>query len=413
MTNSDDAGPGGQDQRPRNVIIRPRPALDTEYVILATMASEPSGPEPTPAPATEQRFFNYAQRKALFGELSALRKGRVPIFLCNFDRTSQPPGITGLQTLFAADTKEVLYRLLKEADTKKGIDLVLYTRGGDANAVWPLVSLIREFDPEFEVVVPFRCHSSGTALALGARRIVMTRLSELSPIDATTANQFNPREETNPLAPKAISVEDVRSFFDLRKEHSPESKTDYLELLSKNVHPLALGNVQRVYLLVKSIASALLSSNGAKKRSTTEIDKIVKKLASEFYSHVHAISRHEAREILGEEEVMFSDAALETCLDKILRAYQLTFKLREQYILKQELGNNPAIDVGYIGGILESEARSYIFKTKGTWFQMPKIPAGVQINVPAGSMLPIMPGLPVDFRFEIKFQDWVHNAGGE
>ena len=361
----------------------------------------------------EQRSFDHSQRKPFFAELSRLRNGRVPIFFFNFDRLSQPPNISGLTTTFASDTKEILYRLLKDADTKKGIDLVLYTRGGDANSVWPLVSLIREFDPEFEVLVPFRCHSSGTALALGARRIVMARLSELSPIDATTANQFNPREETNPLLPKAISVEDVRAFFDLHKEHSPESKTDYLELLTKSVHPLALGNVQRVYRLVKSIASALLASNGAKKRAKSEIDKIVDKLASEFYSHAHAISRQEAKEILGEEEVLFASPELEICLDNILRSYELTFKLREQYILKQELGNNLATDVSYAGGVFESETRSYIFKTKGTWFQVPKLPNGVQLNIPAGSTLPIIPGLPVDYRFDIKFQDWTYNAGGE
>lgn len=148
-------------------------------------------------PTGEQRSFSYEQRKVIFTRLSELRDGRVPLIFFNFDRVSQPPNIPGISTVFAADTKEVVYRLLKEAEFKKGIDLVLYTRGGDTNSVWPLVTLIREFDPGFQVLAPFRCHSSGTLLALGARRIIMTRLSELSPIDPTTANQFNPREETD------------------------------------------------------------------------------------------------------------------------------------------------------------------------------------------------------------------------
>ena len=90
----------------------------------------------------------------------------------------------------------------------------------------------------------------------------MTRLSELSPIDPTTANQFNPRDEASPATPKGISVEDVRAFFSLKKEYASGSSVDYLELLSKTVHPLALGNVQRVYLLVQNLAAALLKSNG-------------------------------------------------------------------------------------------------------------------------------------------------------
>ena len=56
--------------------------------------------------------------------------------------------------------------------------------------MWPIVSLIREFDKDFEVLVPYRCHSSGTLTALGAKRIVMDQLSELSPIDPSTGNQF-------------------------------------------------------------------------------------------------------------------------------------------------------------------------------------------------------------------------------
>lgn len=366
-----------------------------------------------PASTPEQRSFNYEQRRSLFSELSKKRGGRVPFVFFNFDRGSQPQSIPGLSTIFASDTKEVLYRLLKESDVTKGIDLVLYTRGGDTNSVWPLVSLIREFDSAFQVLAPFRCHSSGTLLALGARRIVMTRLSELSPIDPTTANQFNPRDEANPNAPKGISVEDVRAFFDLRKEYASSSPVDYLELLSKTVHPLALGNVQRVFLLVQNLATVLLGSNGAKKRTSEEIEKIVSKLASKFYSHVHAISRNEAREILGDEQIDFANQELENCLDRILRAYQLTFRLREQYVLKEEIKNNTALDVSYCGGIFESEKRSYVFRTKGTWFQTTKFPPGVQLNVPAGSALPLIPGLPVDFRFDIKFQDWVHNQEGE
>lgn len=366
-----------------------------------------------PANTPEQRSFNYEQRKSLFSELSKKRGGRVPIIFFNFDRVSQPKNIPGLSTLFASDTKEILYRLLKESDVTKGIDLVLYTRGGDTNSVWPLVSLIREFDPAFQVIAPFRCHSSGTLLALGARRIVMTRLSELSPIDPTTANQFNPRDEANPSVSKGISVEDVRAFFELRKEYGSSSPVDYLELLSKTVHPLALGNVQRVYLLVQNLATALLNSNSSKKRNPEEIKNIVSKLSSEFYSHVHAISRNEASEILGDEQIDNADQELESCLDRILRAYELTFGMREQYVLMEEIKNNTSFDVSYCGGIFESEKRSYVFKTKGTWFQTSKLPAGVQLNVPAGSTLPLIPGLPVDFRFDIKFQDWVHNQEGE
>jgi ClpP class serine protease len=99
---------------------------------------------------------------------------------------------------------------LKETlNTGDKLDVLLYTRGGATNAVWPIVSLLREFDSNFEVLVPYRAHSSGTMLTLAAKKIVMTRLAELSPIDPTTANQFNPQLDKQLLG---IAVEDVTAY---------------------------------------------------------------------------------------------------------------------------------------------------------------------------------------------------------
>ena len=355
---------------------------------------------------------DYANRKTLFNKISSLRQGRLPIIFFNFDRNCQPPNIPGLTTQFAADTKEILYRLLKESDCSHGIDLVLYTRGGDVNAVWPLVSLLREFDQKFEVLIPFRCHSSGTLLTLGARKIVLTRLSELSPVDPTTGNQFNPREETNPIQAKGISVEDVRSFFDLKATYSKDSTSDYLEILTKFVHPLALGNVQRVLNQVRELARVLLTTNNVKQRDEKTLSAIIKKLSEGFYSHVHAISRNEASSLLGDDQIVYANEDLEVALDALLRAYENTFNLRDQYILSNEMTNQTSKEVSYFGGVFECANRAYIFKTMGTWFQLSKIPPQVQLTLPPGAPLPLIPGLPTECRFELKCQDWLVNEEG-
>ncbi len=114
----------------------------------------------------------YEKRKPLMERIEALRQGRALICFFNFDRTSLP-GIGGISTQFHAEVKEALFRVLKESTKagNKGVDLCLYTRGGDTNSVWPIVGILREFDPDFQVLVPFRCHSSGTLLALGAKSI--------------------------------------------------------------------------------------------------------------------------------------------------------------------------------------------------------------------------------------------------
>ena len=54
-------------------------------------------------------------------------------------------------------------------------------------------------------------------ISLGADEIIMSDLSELSPIDPSTANVFNPADPANVQNKIPISVEDVMAYFDLAK----------------------------------------------------------------------------------------------------------------------------------------------------------------------------------------------------
>lgn len=354
--------------------------------------------------------MSWDSRRAILAKISSNRGGRKQLCFLNFDR--QPQGIPGLSTIFHSDSKEVIYRLLKNLNATRGIDLVLYTRGGDTNSVWPLVSLIREFDPAFEVLVPFRCHSSGTLVALGAKVIHMNKIAELSPIDPTTANQFNPVDEARPGNMKAISVEDVTAFTEFAKNGNDQNFLAGLQFLASTVHPLALGNVQRVYKQTRQLADKLLKTNSANFTDEAARKAIVEKLSTGFYSHLHSISRVEAREILGEEHVKNTSDDLENLLDELLREYELNFELRRQYSLSQHIADQPATNVSYVGGVIETDGRSYIFETKGTWRQSSKLPPNVQLNLPPGTPMPIIPGLPREQAFELLSQDWAHNAGG-
>ncbi|MBU0734226.1 MAG: hypothetical protein KKG10_08760, partial [Proteobacteria bacterium] len=47
--------------------------------------------------------------------------------------------------------------------------------------------MLREFCEKLAVLVPFRAHSAGTTLALGADEIVMGPLGELGPVDPSVA----------------------------------------------------------------------------------------------------------------------------------------------------------------------------------------------------------------------------------
>lgn len=361
------------------------------------------------------------QRQEIMKRVEAIRDGRTLICIFNFDRESTP-SITGLGTQFQSDAKEALFRVLKESVPAGGkIDLCLYTRGGDVNAVWPIISLIREFDPHFEVLVPFRCHSGGTLLALGARKILMTPLAELSPIDPSTGNQFNPSDPTQPQKRLAISVEDVKAYgdfiIDQFKMHDDEGLAGtgpvrknlhpFLKQLTKRVHPLALGNVHRVHQQIKQLAQKLLELHPAKERDNATI---VEALTTKFYSHLHMINREEAREILGEEQVEFTSDELGSLLDDFLRSYENQFHLRRPFFLNAHLGEDDGKEARFIGGAVESKNWSYLFETEAKLRQHSAVPENVQVQLPAGQPMPLIPGLPREYEVEVIMQRWVHNT---
>lgn len=348
------------------------------------------------------------------------RSKRTLVCFYNFDRASDP-AMSGLSTIFHADAKEALFRVLKESPRRRGIDLCLYTRGGDVNSVWPIVSLLREFDKNFNVIVPFRCHSGGTLVALGAEKVVLGPLSELSPIDPTTANQFNP---PNPAAPNTdkrlgISVEDVQAYREFVREqlHGKPSDNDdcrldaeqmqpFLQKLIESVHPLALGNVYRVLQQITRLAGKLLELHPKSDRKPADI---ISALTSQFWSHLHMINRHEARRILG-SRVEFASARLTNAMDALLREYEDSFQLRRTFYRSSFVGDNAEAPYRFVGGVLESRHWSYLFVTTGVIRQRTKLLPNVQIQLPAGQPLPLLPGLPRDYEVEIKSQGWEHNT---
>ncbi|MBA7558800.1 hypothetical protein ES708_00409 [subsurface metagenome] len=360
----------------------------------------------------------YKERIQLIRNIENARNGRKLIVLCNFDRKSNPPipGL-GLETQFHSELKECLYRVFKEINLGDySIDLFLYTRGGDTNSVWPIVSLIREFDRNFEVLIPFRAHSAGTLLALASKKIIMTKIAELSPIDPSTKNQFNPIDPLNKNYRLGISVEDLNAYKEFIKESlafknkDSLSSTDkkilegFLNSLISEIHPLAIGNVHRVHKLIQSLAEKLLKCNEEKK----DYSEIVKKLTVEPYSHLHMINRHEAKDILG-ENITFADEKLEIALDDLLKEYEDSFNLRNPLFFSRLLEDDQQKDFRFIGGVVESDSRSYLFETKGRIYQHSELKPNINVQIPPGQPMPLIPGLPRKYIVDIKEQRWIHN----
>jgi len=259
--------------------------------------------------------------------------------------TSSRPGLTAG---IGDDVVPIIYKHLKtlKPEECEKLDLFIYSHGGAGHVPWTIVSMFREYprtDPEaedtcsFNVLIPYRAHSAATVIAMGADEIVMTRKSELGPIDATIpAGHYNPTDEkTGSKLP--LSVEDVKGYFLLMEKlgmERPDEKIKGFELLAGKVNPMALGQVSRTLEETELVASRLLNTRSKKGKFTEEENKqIVKKLSSEIYSHHHTIGRYEAKKCIGLKQVTWSEAAgknMESIDDELWALY-------EEYVILFEM----------------------------------------------------------------------------
>jgi len=207
----------------------------------------------------------------------------------------------------AMDAMGLFHRHLEAIGKVRKIVLFLHSTGGDTMVPWRLVNLIREYCDDFTVLVPYKAHSAATLICLGANEIVMTKMSELSPVDPSVANAFNPAppsapgKETKERIP--ISVEDVAAYFRLVQERAglttPETKLGALQQLTAVVHPLALGNVERSHSQIRELSRKLLGLHMNSGQEGQKISSIVDILTEKLYSHNHLIPRREAKDIIG------------------------------------------------------------------------------------------------------------------
>ncbi|OPX86241.1 MAG: Serine dehydrogenase proteinase [Pelotomaculum sp. PtaB.Bin104] len=265
-----------------------------------------------------------------------------------------------VNTRIAPDVTQVFYRhleLFRERDQKeqKQIDLFLYTRGGDVLTPWRLVHLIREYTARFTVIVPFRCYSAGTLLCLGADEIIMGKMGELGPIDPSVVNAFNPQDPNNPAARIPVNIEDVYSYLALAGEKagvcSSDQQVKAFTLLAERIHPLALGNVHRNYLLIRSLAKKLLAMHQQPMREGRS-EHIVDNLTEKLYAHSHMISRREAAEEIT-LNVLFPELKLESLIWALYQDYAEDMSLADPFNPAEQLCGTRT-DFEVTSGIVES-----------------------------------------------------------
>jgi len=299
------------------------------------------------------------ERKALIEEIQKERGSKLLIYFLG-DRPRQ-------ETKIANDTVPLILEHLEAFGNSKQIDLFLYTKGGVITAPPRIVELIREFTDKFCVLIPYRCHSAGTLIALGANEITMAKMGELSPVEPQMMGGVEEPEPGRAIKIKPpVSVENFASYISFAKEMVGITEQaqlgTVLKELTEKVSPVDLGGVHRANNLIRLIVKKLLRHHMRLAEHEQKINEITDILIEKFFSHEYLISRKEAKR-LG-LKIKDPDNKLESRIWKLYKEYHSYLVLSEPFIGDAEVGDDQEKDVILKRAVIESENMCHEFVSK-------------------------------------------------
>jgi len=262
-------------------------------------------------------------------------------------------------TKIAGDAVPLLYEHLKAIGETQKISLFLETVGGDLNAPWPIVNLIREYCREFEVIVPSSAKSAGTLICLGANKIIMTPLSQLSPVDPEGLFKRQGKQIR-------LEVEDVLGFVDFAQNkiglNEQESLAEILKILSQEIPPSVLGSVNRTLSQIRALSEKLLKLHIKDINRQSQINQIVENLTQKLFSHTHSIGRREAKDLVGFKNIIqHADKIWETS-DKLLEKYHTFMEEKSIFDPRKKLGKNNEVKYRANRALIESCDFGHVFE---------------------------------------------------
>ncbi|OGG11574.1 hypothetical protein A2Z00_05065 [Candidatus Gottesmanbacteria bacterium RBG_13_45_10] len=312
----------------------------------------------------------------LLGALAEERKSNAIIVYFTGDKRP----VELFSTQIALDVLDLFEKHLYRLGKLNKISLFLYSSGGSIDAPWPLVSLIREYCKEFEVILPNKALSAATLICLGADKIIMTPYSFLSPIDPQ-GNFVIGKEQ------KRIQVEDVTGFINFVKTKigvtEQQALTEVTKLLSNEIAPSTLGSINRTHSLIRLLADNLLKSHRSKPEDH-QIKVIIENLTEKLYSHQHLIGRKEAKMLIGFKKLIdYANNNEEKSIRKIFSHYQSIMKLNGEFRPQDILGTNNEAELTVVRAVIDSPVRTDEFTSVYNLrkIQDPSAPRPFGINV--------------------------------
>ncbi len=306
----------------------------------------------------------------------------------------------GLETRISSDVIPFIYKHLEKFGTVPKINLLIYTTGGIAISGYGIVNMIREHCEKYGIIIPFKCLSTGTLMALGANTVIMSKMGQLGPVDPSMEHPLGPGipHPQNPsLQVKVpVNVEDVMSFFDLAKKEaktdSEEEFTKILTTLAGGIHPLVLGAVNRSRNEIRFLAKTLLKQHLS---DEDEADRIVKTLIEERFSHNYLIGRKEAKEEL-KLNIIDTPEELMKDIMKLYDMYNKIMQLDVPHNNESALGERDEMTTIFHRCVVESTNFVHTFTTEA------KIKRVAVTNPQTGAQIP-------QYLSSITREEWMQN----
>ncbi len=278
---------------------------------------------------------------------------------------------------------------LENNEENNKLDLFIYSSNGVTDVPWALVSMFREYchKGSFSVLIPYRAHNTATIIGLGADEIITTKIGELSPINATiTAGPYNPVDKNiNNNLP--ISIEDINGFFDLLDKigcERADEKLESIKQLIEDIHPLALGAVNRLLEETKLTGLRLLNTRARPFPEEDNIE-IINKLSSDTYSHCKTINRTEAVRYFGLKQIKNAETLeIDKDLWDLYLEYKDLFQFEtplqpEEYLVANNLEEESWDDIP--AACVESINRFDLFKQSIKVKRLRNIPPKISMNL--------------------------------
>jgi hypothetical protein len=172
------------------------------------------------------------------------------------------------------------------------LSIFVKSDGGSGEASLRIVNLLRQYTRELIALVPLECTSAATMLALGADRILMGALAQLSAVDTSLTHDLSPIDRDNDRV--KVGQDELQRIVRLWQSQASDSSQNPYQALFSHIHPLVIGAVDRASALSIRLCVEILSYHMQDLAKAREISET---LNSSYPSHSYPIVLREARKI--------------------------------------------------------------------------------------------------------------------